>query len=129
MAVGGGHSLSLMVFACVRPFDGSPVLVILDAGASPFANPEVKAAAACGFEEVEEVELSTRCCTKSVVSANPHAVWINASEVKAFVRSRGGTRVAARNKSLAAEGLAARELAAGADDCGSGHAGGKILTL
>ncbi|CAN0126506.1 unnamed protein product, partial [Scytosiphon promiscuus] len=47
-------------------------------------------------EGEQEVELSTRCCSKSVFSASPHAVFVNPSEVKAFVcrrcrvRGRGG---------------------------------------
>lgn len=43
-----------------------------------------------GLVMQEEVELSVRCCSKSVVSGEPHAVWINPCEVKAFVSHGGG---------------------------------------
>lgn len=45
-----------------------------------------------GDEEavVQEVELSTRCCGNSVVSARLHAVWVNPADVKIFVSGRRG---------------------------------------
>lgn len=45
--------------------------------------------AAAAYEK--ELELSTRCCSKSVISAKPHAVWINPSEVKIFVCGGSGS--------------------------------------
>ena len=64
-------------------------------------NAEAKAYAVAGataaVAAVEEVALSTRCCSKNVVSANPHAVWVNPAEVKVFLscRDRGVSAAAA----------------------------------
>lgn len=103
MAVGGGSSRTLVVFASIRASDSSPILVILDTdhataasvGTSPPVPPGVSIDGEGddnhgGFlrEGVQEVELSTRCCSKSVFAASPHAVFINPSEVKAFVCQR-----------------------------------------
>lgn len=43
-----------------------------------------------GLVMQEEVELSARCCSKSVVSGEPHAVWVNPCEVKAFISHGSG---------------------------------------
>ncbi|CAN0235762.1 unnamed protein product, partial [Ectocarpus sp. 4 AP-2014] len=140
MAVGGGRSLPVMIFASFRPSDGSPVLIVLDtdtalAAATAVSAVAAAAAAADGFatmgekgknpeplrpspgggvdgdggdggglqdegggvlvpgeggegEDEHEVELATRCCSKSVFPARPHAVFVDPAEVKAFVCRR-----------------------------------------
>ncbi|CAN0315591.1 unnamed protein product, partial [Ectocarpus sp. 12 AP-2014] len=147
MAVGGGRSLPVMIFASFRPSDGSPVLVVLDtdtalaAATAVTATTAAAAAAAGGFATMgdkgknpeprwsssvgrpvggggggggcggggglheggggvvvsgeggeggdeHEVELATRCCSKSVFPARPHAVFVDPAEVKAFVCRR-----------------------------------------
>ena len=76
------------------------------------------AGASAAMAAVEEVELSTRCCSKNVVSANPHAVWVNPAEVKVFLSRRDGGVSAAASRS---EGM----VVAAEAEAGGGGALGK----
>lgn len=85
LGVGGGPPRDLIGFACVRDSDRLPVLQVLDAG-------DAAAPAEGGGGEgalVEEVELSTRCCGNSVVTARLHAVWVNPADVKVYASGEG----------------------------------------
>lgn len=93
-----------------------------EADANTKANASAIAGAAAAAAAVEEVELSTRCCSKNVVSANPHAVWVNPAEVKVFLSRPDGNDTAAGAAPGAAShsgeaGAGARSgLAVGSDD-------------
>lgn len=93
MAIGGGPRLSLLVFASLRESDASPVLVVLDASRDEMGGEDVVAPSseymmpsAChvGCPRME-IELWTRCCPRSVVSANLHSVWVKPLRVTSFV--------------------------------------------
>lgn len=115
MSVGGGPARPVMVFASIRPSDGAPVLTVLDtdtaiaaaaaagsggAGASGRPSPSLSFGAPGGGDGdgslsreglgLGEVELSTRCCSKSVFAASPHAVFVEPAGIKAFVCGGGG---------------------------------------
>lgn len=115
MVVGGGPSRALMIFTATRPPDASPLLLVLDtamataaAAAAREKEGGLRSMLSPGLctndggdgdcdgdvvrtveeEGQQEVELSTRCCSKSVFSASLHAVFVNPTEAKAFVCQR-----------------------------------------
>lgn len=58
---------------------------------------------------VKEVDLSTRCCGRSVVTALPDAVWVNPSEVKVFASGRATRGSAGREGGKGTEGGGSNE--------------------
>lgn len=74
----------------VKFFGNANARARADAIANAKANARAVAGVAATVAAVEEVELSTRCCSKNVVSANPHAVWVNPTEVKVFLSPPDG---------------------------------------